>query len=503
MLVYIIANTWIENKIEKQLAEIPAKASEVNINLFSRSVKLTDFEIFPVDSTAYSLRLKKLVLKKLDVKELWDNNNLVFDQLQVDSGKISFDELLKENKRNEKTEIRLNNLAIHRVTFNNIIFEIVRDTASMASFVVNLQATGFVAKLSSLPAFSTETFDGALEKIEIQHGIKMYRLSVRKLAFSSQQRKIVVDSALLIPVYNKFEFAHHKGEQVGRISVSIPKIVIHDFDFKSVKDSVFNASLLEIQSFDLHSFKDKRVPFLRDYRIPLPMESFQKVRYPISVDSLVVKDSRVTIEEITEKGTESGVVVINQINAFCGKTKNRPGGNPNYAALTASGYLMNAGEINATFMLPLDGSSTYYAKGNVAKLPFEKLNPALENMARLRIESGQLNNLRFDFKYTDDKSVGTLEIDYEDLKITGLKRKSDDRSGIKTFLFNTIIKDSKSQALPKQKRTGTINIERDKRRYVFNIWWKSILNGLVSAILGIEPGPKQDQDTKSAKKNAK
>jgi hypothetical protein len=502
-LAYVLANTWIENKIEKQLAAIPAKASVVSVNLFSRSVKLKELEIYPGRLSPYSVRLKKLILQGLDLHELWNNNKIVFLKLQVDSGKISYDRLFKGKSRPRRHAMKFTALAIQTVSFDNIAFEIIKDTSRVASFVANVHATNFSTNLDSLLAFSTEKFDGTFEKIMVYHGIKMYRLSIGKLAFNSQQNTIQIDSALLIPAYSKFAFAHVKGEQVGRINIAVPKLVIEGFNFSKVKDSTFLASKIKIESFDLHSFKDKRVPFLRDYRIPLPMESFLKVRFPISVDSLIIKDSRVTLEEITEKGAESGAVVINQINASCGKvTNNYKPGDAKFATLKASGFFMKAGEINATFLLPLDGSPVYYAKGSISGLPFEKLNTALENIARFRIESGKLNNLKFDFQYTDDKSTGLMEIDYEDLKITGLKRKKDDTSNLKTFLINAIIKDdTKDKNLSKLKRTGTINIERDKRRYIFNIWWKSILDGLGAAILGIGNPPKQDEKAKKSKKN--
>jgi hypothetical protein len=213
---------------------------------------------------------------------------------------------------------------------------------------------------------------------------------------------------------------------------------------------------------------------------------------------LLIKDSRVTIEEIAETETKSGIVTFEHINASSARFSNRNSKkDPPYTVLYAKALMMGSGLISAAFSFPLNGSSVYYTKGSISEMPFEKLNPLLGNLVRFRFESGTLNNLKFDFQYNDLSSSGTMEIDYVDVKLTGLN-KDHDKNDIKTLLVNTIVKNDKSKSLPIQKRTGAINAERDRRRYIFNIWWKSILSGLKSTVLGIEgkTKPKQNKEKK-------
>ena len=132
----------------------------------------------------------------------------------------------------------------------------------------------------------------------------------------------------------------------------------------------------------------------------------------------------------------------------------------------------------------------------ISEMPFAELNQALINAAELRIESGYLNRLAFNFNYTDFSSVGKIEINYKDLKLIGLK-KDKGINGLKTLLLNVFIKNDKTRLLPKAERTGTINIERDRKKFIFNFWWKSILDGLKSSILDTDKSR-----TKSNKKHA-
>ena len=67
---------------------------------------------------------------------------------------------------------------------------------------------------------------------------------------------------------------------------------------------------------------------------------------------------------------------------------------------------MGNGLIQASFSLPLDGKTQYHAKGKISQMALRHLNPVLENLAFIRIESGRLNDLNFDFDYNDKSSKG-------------------------------------------------------------------------------------------------
>jgi hypothetical protein len=128
----------------------------------------------------------------------------------------------------------------------------------------------------------------------------------------------------------------------------------------------------------------------------------------------------------------------------------------------------------------------------------------LEPQVKLRAESGRLNNLSFEFTYNDDASKGSLEMNYNDLKLMAFKdgekvdkknrkkrkRNGDsgegeeltEKAGLKSFVLNTfIIRKNMDSNTAEEKRTGTIHFDRDKRRSIFNYWAKSMFSGIKSA----------------------
>ena len=487
-IAYIFLVSHIENIVEAKLVDIHGKSKSIEVDLLTRSVYLEKPEILPSREIPLGIQLNFLEVKGIQLYALLVHETFAINTIRADSGKILYNKAI-EKIRNDTIPQKARSFTVQNLLLTNLICEIRTDTLIDFSSSVDFEATGVEINLSNL-SYKLKSLKLNSRENNFSRSSGMYGMTIDQLRYSSEDQKIIVDSFLLIPNYGKYEFGRQKGEQVGRINVSVPKLVIEGIAVDEIIDTAFTASKIQITSFDLHSFKDKRVPFLRTKHILLPMECFQQLPYPIAADTIIITDSRVTIEEIPETGTESGSVTIDHINAACGLITNRYHQRvPKYAALKASGLIMNQGEIKAVFSLPLDGSPTYFTTGSISDFPFEKLNPALENLAWFKIESGKLNNMKFNFRYTDLLSTGTMEIDYEDLRIIGLKKNTDDESDIKTFVINTIVKNSKNGEVDKLKRTGTINIERDRRRYIFNIWWKSLLDGLGSSILGIEKNP--------------
>ena len=219
--------------------------------------------------------------------------------------------------------------------------------------------------------------------------------------------------------------------------------------------------------------------------IRLSLASFARLPFEVKVDSIVISNSLITIEEFPEHGIKTGTVTFQEVNAtLTGLDNRQKEGDQTYARLDATALLMGAGKVKALFQLPLDGSSIYTAKGSISNMSFKELNPVLTSMANVRAESGYLKDLTFDFRYNEFTSKGSINIEYHDLHLISLNTNKRSTNELKTFFMNVFVKNERNKSLSPQIKNGVIDIERDRKRYIFNVWWRSILDGLKSSILG-------------------
>jgi len=481
---------YIAKKIDEKITSLNGKSSATRVNLFTRSVHIRNLEWTSIANSGYSIphsaKFASVSINGVAIYHLLVNKKVQVDKITVEDGAI-----LYNKKKSGTAQSKLNpdsqykSFFVENIIFKNVSVQINSDTVVSFSALANFHIENILLKIDSLSKlhYTAGKVGALLENINISRHKGLYGGTVKSIYLNTHRQTVSIDSVLLIPNYTKFEFAQRLGKETGRVNLSVPQLIIEGIDFEKLRDSIFTASKIEIHSFDLLAFKDKRLPFLRKENVPLPMESFIKLPWTIKVDSVFVKDSHILVEEISPEGVEAGLVTFDNVNATITGLNNRITKMERaYATLNATGFIMGTGKINARFTLPLDGASPYNAKGTISNLAFTQLNQVLIPMANIRVESGQLNTLAFNFNYTDLVSKGQLEIDYDDLRIIGLNKNKSSTNEVKTFLINVFVKKN-NNTLTKLKRVGEINIERDRKRFIFNVWWKSILDGLQSSIM--------------------
>ncbi|MEQ1585906.1 MAG: hypothetical protein ABL895_08520 [Cyclobacteriaceae bacterium] len=480
---------YLERKVAEKLFANHGKAASIKVDLLTQSLKFTDVEWNSLNDSLnkkqHSIKARSIALHRFSLYQLALNKSIHFKDLIIDSGYLEFDKT-KDTIKQKAFNSPYKSLRFQNIHLNTVEIRIKTDTMTNASARIRGEIINFNVKLDTINklSYSAKEVELSIEKVDLSRYEGMYSSTVARILISTANHNIEIDSILLIPNYDKYEFAQHKGEQIARMNCSIPQITIHGLQFEKIFDRTFIASKIEILSFDIYSFKDKRLPFLRKRSIPLPMESFLKLPWTIQVDSTIITNSHITIEEFPEEGVVSGTVSFDDVNAILSGLNNRAEKkDAPYALLTASSQFMGTAKIKAAFLLPLDGKSIYKAGGSISQLPFTQLNPMLK-MVNLRVESGQLNNLTFDFNYTDSSSQGTLGIDYENLRFLALDKNKKSTNEFKTMLANVFVKNNINQSKSPLKRMGVIDVERNKNRYIFNLWMISLLDGLKSGMTG-------------------
>jgi hypothetical protein len=484
----ISLSPYIESKISDKIQSLHGTTSFIDVSLLHRSIEIGDLKWNSahdsINFNEHFVSLNRVSASGINLWQLLFHKNLIIDELAIDKGKIYYDKSILW-KNQERSNSDYHTLFIKRLSFATIDLLIKTNSTHNFSAQFSCALTDINLKIDSTHnlIYKAKTMEAEAKNIVINKYEGMYGGTIARLYCNTKEQRIQIDSASLVPNYGKYEFAHKFGKQTDRVTLSLPKLLLTGVQFKDILDSSFVASKMHIQSFNVVAFRDKRIPTLYEPVVPLPMESFLKFPYKVKIDSIVVANSMVAVEEIQEKGSKSSVITFEDINAtltdFNNRTQEKGRG---YAMLHATGLLMGAGKIDAEFRLPLDGKSVYNAKGSLSKMHFTRLNPALGPLASIRIESGYLNKLTFNFNYTDFVSRGRLEIDYQDLKLTALGQNNHSTNEIKTLLLNAIVKNDRNKSLASAKRSGEIDIERDRKRFIFNIWWKSIQSGLKSIV---------------------
>src|SRR5688572_932322 len=489
-LLNIFASRYARNRIEGTLSKLGISIGSLSVNFFLLKITLSELQsINEGDSLSTKIRINTIVLDDVGLYQLLRHKKLSIDEILIEDGdlRINIDQILKDTTHSQ-TPIELKNVTIGQISLKNLTAELL-DSGAKYSAKLNLTLrkiqSSNPADIATPESYTFKGIEADITQISINHSNGLYQTKVSAVHASSEDQTLVIDSVLLIPRHSKFTFTKVAEKQTDRVNAFIRNIAIRGIRFDPFNDSTFTATNIGITGAEIFSFRDKRMPFKEKKNKRLPMEALRNIRLGIEVDTLRITNSKITYEEFPSEGFESGKVVFANLTATLLNLSNRYYYNkPKFATLSASAKLMNKGLLKASFLLPIKEDLQYHAEGSLTGMSLFSLNPTLENLAFIRIESGKLNSMHFDFNYTDRVSNGKLTINYEDLKIAGLKKeKSGDEDDLKTFLINTVVKNNKNRNMPPEKRTGMIFFERDRKRQIFNFWWKSVLSGIKASVL--------------------
>lgn len=307
-------------------------------------------------------------------------------------------------------------------------------------------------------------------------------LTISKIKFNSREELIKANDLKLVPQYGKYEFARKLGRQTDWVEAAISEINIYKPDIPALVRHQFIAQKLVVGESNFRVFRDRRIPRLQVYT-PLLMAHLRKLPFDIRLKACEFKNTRVEYEEYPERGySKTGVLRIEKITGSVSPFVNHPlPTDPNYVILNARGALMGSGAISMVIKMPVHNGKPYHIEGVLKKMDLTKLSSCTENLGKIRIKSGYLNHLYFNFYMNEKQSTGKIVNAYHNLVLQQLKKKSNEKEVAffaSLLLRRVIIPKDRDESVQQSKRTGNVTYARDTTRYIPHYFLQTLLTGI-------------------------
>lgn len=485
----------IEQTVSEKLREAGFETKTVSVSLLSRSIELDSVVYTPGQTLANAHRgfIQKIKAGNFHVIAFLRRKEIIIGKIVIEHGNVEYNKNFKiktDSTRKKSPGEKITGIQVKYLSISDLSIAVLNDSIPENTVLINTFELGdFNLALEKDTTYSIGWIEADLQDLVLDKKGGLHTFQVSKIIYDSRSQSLEADSFQIISKYNKDDFARIAKIQKTRLDITLPKISLEGIDQKRFfEDSTLHVKRISIPKPVVHAYRDKRYPFVRDWIMPLPIEGIRRLPFKLDIDSILIKQAEIAYEEFSEKGLEtSGTITFNKLDAsFAGlNTELKQPDKKAFCTLVADCKVMNNGTLHATFKFPLNPATNYEAFGSLRNMDLTSLNPNLGNLSRVEIKKGTLNDLHFNFSYNDDVSNGEVLINYSDLSLSALKK--DKVHEINKFLstaINAIVKSDKDKSVDKSKRTGAIDIERDKKRFVFQFWWKSLLDGLQSTFLG-------------------
>jgi hypothetical protein len=334
--------------------------------------------------------------------------------------------------------------------------------------------------------------------------MEYYRIGIGRLKILSNENVLMVNDFCFTPKYSKEEFNKRIPYETDWFELTIAQLVLKGFDLDLYEESgMFGVDTLSIIQPEVTIFRDKHTadpPF--KYK-PLFGSSIRGIPAKVNIPNIILSNGHLIYQEISEKGTIPGQIELNDLSISGSNLTNdstRWIDNPVFS-LILDAKLNGKGELNMNMdvIIP-DSNDTFTVTGALGKMPLISLNTFIENNLFVSIESGELKKMAFSFVSDDDRSYGSMDFEYTDLKGVLIdpgnnKNKKLVSAAVNTFIRNDNIKDTRGY------KKGKISVERRKDKGFANYLLKSLLSGMTSsAVPLLDKKQEKAKDKKEQKK---
>ena len=512
--LHFYASWYLEDQIKTTLiSEINSNSdgkyeftiSTLNLSFLNRSINLEDLSFNTTNRAVQQLDvdLKSISLSKIDLSQLLFKREISIGRILVENPIIQIRRDLTESTgSNAETLIQqaaeassavLSNILIPEISVTQLDLEMYRQTDETPYLSIdNSELTLFdvsLNKSSLIDGFPFQYSSGAFRNIEYLPESGLYSIRGSLIEFSSISRTASADSLLLTPLLEADDFFDTVGYRTDRMTGSATSLRLNGFDVnRFLNDGIVLSENAFIGEPELTLFRNKNYP-RRENRPnkPLPQELLRELEIPVMIEAITIEDAAIRYSEIAENAENSGYIEFANTDARLLNTTNIDSLIRKNSSWTveASTRVMDKGELDLSFQFPLN-EEYHTITGRMRKMSAMELNHALEPIASVRIESGDITTLRFEMRLRKSEAIGFLEVIYDDLKISVLDKKTGGknfRSRITSFLANHLKIKKENDA--NDPRMGAISYQREPEKSFFNYWWKSLRTGLKTSI-GLE-----------------
>ncbi len=345
-------------------------------------------------------------------------------------------------------------------------------------------------------AIPFKTANYGLTTRNFNYKTKFYNLSASLLKLNKSA--VQVTNFIMKPIVSRSQFIRMIPTEKDLYDLKVEQLnATGKWDLVS-KSKFLNIDNITLNKVDANIFRSK-IP--KDDLTEKLMYSqlLRSIKFPVFVQNLDVKNSLLVYEEDTKKSDGPGKLTFNNFNMNVRNLNSgKMQGKPTLVPISIHCQFMNASPMNVKWSFDTSNrNDAFTISGNVANLPASRINPFIEPYLKIQA-TGLISNLIFNFKGTKQGIGGNLKMVHQNLKISILN-KTGQQEKILSAIANIFVK-SNSGNYPESVKVE--EVERDKTKSFFNLFWRGIEQGLKITLIGIN-APKVEESLKKTVDNTK
>ncbi len=463
---------------------------DLNVNLFLNQIKFEEVRLHHKQDSSEGT-VKEIVFSGFRVLPFIFKGEVVIDEAGIHHPVIFLSENWQKKEDDEPRDIKTAPLHIKKLYVDDAILKLYSssskpDTTLAIHFDIEITdiSTNQKRKLSFQNTYF-EKLNLNIRQSRWNTANGLYSVIIDSAKVNTQDNNINIHQFNFKTRYKKYEVSHIKNVETDWFDFLIQNIELNNVNFeKALGSKTLILSSFKIGYFKGTAFRDKRLPFPQKPDTPLLQELIENLDFGFHFDSLILEKADIIYQEHVKNATIAGEISFNNLQAELYQVGNVDSLKTAPTRLVAQANVMNKPLLKAEIIFPEKQNKNYKVSGNVTSSNMNIFNPMLIPNASFKVKKGKIEALDFYFEYNNLSSSGNLNFKYNNLKVEVINPKNQKGKAVKSFFINQFaIKDNNIPG-KKSYKTGEIKFERDRKKSIFNYWWKSLLSGIKDTVLG-------------------
>jgi len=281
-----------------------------------------------------------------------------------------------------------------------------------------------------------------------------------------------------------------KGFRASWLDVTLQDINIQGIHpGKLISDSLLNIDKTNIGFLKLYLFKDKEALVINPAHKALPSEQLRNIPMPMLVDTLIIDDGEIVIDMEAPKATKPGRLIIDDLNAQILNVTNIKSELQKNSHMMFHAVFDIEDSIEVDLNVDFDISSPedkFFVSCDVQPFQAMNLNGFLGSQFFIEFPKGRINYLHYEFEGNNKANVGTMDLEYQGLKVRKLKDyqkyiEGKPNTGFAAGIGNILIPANRSRQTKGYKK-AVIYYEKEYNRDFVHGTIMSLVSGLASSV---------------------
>ena len=467
-------------------------------------IKVNKFEDEASDSSRL-LNAKDLRLEGLDANEFVKNKNIVVGKITCQSINLfasltsqAKPDSIKKSKPVDTTGFsHVYSIYMNHLSFPNVNYETPagsRLTLGNIAIKINNVTADEIYQVQKHPLDYSKEVEVSCSNITVSSKKGDYNYIYRNIVLNSLRKQLDIGSYNIKPMYGERQFANRQKFQRDRYDVAMKGISLEGIDMKNLIEKKILASQLRVKNLSAKIYRDLQKPLRNQSKVGrYPSQLLGKIDIPVNIEKATISNAFIEYREREALSDSTGSLTFTDATLNISNITNADDAiqKDNKLNISFGAKALGTIPIKGSFIFTLkDTSGNFTATGNLPGFDAHLLNEVAIPMALMRINTGNITSINFNFKGDNHGAGGKMVMKYTDLKVDVLKRDTTKESGIKkkgitSLLANIIVKNDN----PRNGNLREVNphFDRDMRKSFFNLVWKTIFVGMKKT-MGIPGG---------------